>query len=451
MFKITNFDIQERVVKPIEDYLKNGIEPMWEEVRFTAIQSTKDSKSQRYFHEKMRQYYWIVLTDWTYRYQSSHFYDIMKTCMKKDDGLIEWLKEKNLVDYVDSWGDDFHGNALLYCLNKLIEKGFRPSEASWDTQSLEYKIARLRQVQTPQSGELYCILHAVLQIDSSNASTQERKEMMDKLCEHWDYLKHIYSLMTTSIVGCRLKNYLAIANNVKNLERCHPYIHIFYNIFIEKQELLLKSRDLKKAEKRLNDIEDIMRRTKQSDKLDDLCSILFGNELQNILKRKNLKSYDELENLVGQLKSTAKALEEKVKELEPLHKLCDNLKMALATSLPMSKLIEAIVSVHNAETSKIIFQEMDWTLDTNTVWSKYRTDIKKLIDRRISGEKDITNEIKQLIEHIAQSTQDTAAACKTAAENPSVNVQELVIQKTVQNEVKGVANGAIGINVNKSN
>lgn len=55
-------------------------------------------------------------------------------------------------------------------------------------------------------------------------------------------------------------------------------------------------------------MEDIMKDTPQEDTLDELCHILFGKELEEMMQRKHFQSYDELNCKVKQLENTVDTL-----------------------------------------------------------------------------------------------------------------------------------------------
>ena len=416
--------IQETIISPLEE-LANGNVEFWRAhyigTRGMAEHLSSQAKTGDDFHQALQPYYWIFLTD-SFTEESTaylEFRSFINTYINKYEGLGEWFQTKDIEDVVESLArKKEEGKRLTETLMLLLKHGYRPYLRDWNKERLEENIERLRVHGDRYHGEYYCIMHAFYMIETADLIDEQKDELESLLYEKWDFLKHVYSVMVKCIIGCGHKNFRGVANNVEIQTSSHPYIHLFYNALIDRQEEILSSeREQQKMVPHIIKMEDIMKEVEQEDTLDPLCKIIFCEEFERVLARKRFKSYRELEDLANFWQQEAAKLEGHVKELEPLKKICESMKEAVENSIPVNDVVSTIVNFDDPKVSEMVFNKLDWDLEDQPAWAKHRKEMKQLIKAKLKGPEDFKTAMKEYAKQLAEATQKMA-------EKPAVIVEK---------------------------
>lgn len=415
--------IQDTIISPLDDLLDGNLEG-WRKnfisTRGMAIHLSEQAKTRDAFHEALRPYYWMYLSDSFSGEFAAYleFRSFINTCIDRYQGLGEWFQIKDIMDVVDNLARKRReGRDLIDTIMLLLKHGYRPYLRDWNKEQLEENIERLRVQGDRYHGEYYCILHAFYMIETADITDEQKDEFESLLCQNWDFLKHVYSIMIKRIVGCGHKNFRGVTNNVEILTSCHPYIHLFYNALIDRQdEILTSEREQKKMEPHVMNMQNIMMDVEQEDTLDPLCRILFCEEFERVLARKRFKSYRELEDLADFWQKEAAKLEGHVKELEPLKKICESMKEAVENSIPVDDVVRTIVNFDDPNVSELVFNKLDWDLEDQPAWAKHRKEMKRLIKAKLKGPEEFNNAMKEYAKQIKEATQKMA-------ERPAVQVE----------------------------
>ena len=401
-----------------------------EEVRSFSQYRRLNRGAEEAYHETMKPYYWNFLTNKiNYSASTMGCINFLKCSLKEFCGVAEWIAKCGIMEFV---GDcEYHCRNIMYRLQMLIELGYRRYIKEWPIDEINECLERLRVAPDYKRGEVYCVLSAFYLIESADMTDEEKDAMEEQLCENWDYLIHIYSVIVRSIIGCKLNNYHSIANTVKILKSCHRHIYLFYDALLLRQDFILgkydglppkkKDEALQKFDKHLVYIKEIIENTEQEEDLEKLCGVIFGSEFKEAINRKHFKTYKELEGLAEYWQQEATKLQGMVDELEPLRALCESMRQAMNNSIPMDVIVKTIIGFDDVKMSKLVFQELDWSLDKHPVWSKYRDEMKELIGEKQRGVANLEMRLEELLAKIAKATQATAAASKKAAEMPTMN------------------------------
>lgn len=439
--------ILDAVITPLHQFINGETvrnQVNWFEINGLSRHFSKQKMFREEFHVAMQPFYWMFLSD-TIPHDGEHneFRNIVWNCIEHYDGLGEWFSTKDIFDFVDQMAKlKQEGSHLFTKLQLLIGGGYRPFITRWNRTRIEEEIEHLRAYGDRYRGEYYCILHAFMMIECADITEDQKNEYEELLYRNWDFLKHIYSVMVRRIIGSGHKNFRGVANNVEVLTSCHPYLHLFYNALLDRQEDILgNEREKEKMVKHVAKMEELMQNTEQEDTLDPLCRILFSEEFENVLARKRFKSYKELQGLASYWQEEATKLQGKVNELEPLKNLVDSMKQAVDNSIPVDDVVRTIIGFDDPKVSELVFNKLDWDLEEQPAWAKRRKDMKRLIKAKLQGPAEYD---KAMLEYARQ----TAEASKKTAENPPIVEGDLVMKKEVQYEVNGVAEGGTGVSIN---
>lgn len=407
--------ILDAIINPLHQFINGETERNqvnWLEINGLSRHFSEQKMFREEFHVAMQPFYWMLLTD-TIPYDGEHneFRGIVWNCIERYDGLGEWFSTKDIFEFVDQMARlKQEGSHLFAKLQLLIGGGYRPFITRWDRTRIEEEIEHLRAYGDRYHGEYYCILHAYMMIECADITEDQKNEYEELLYRNWDFLKHIYSVMVRRIVGSGHKNFRGVTNNVEVLTSCHPYIHLFYNALVDRQEDILgNEREKEKMVPHIMKLEDIMVNTEQENTLDPLCQILFCDEFEQVLARKRFKSYRELEDLARFWQDEASKLEGQVKELEPLRTLCESMKEAVENSIPVDDVVRTIVNFDDPKVSEQVFNKLDWDLEEQPAWAKRRREMKQLIKAKLRGPEEFQ---KAMLEYVKM----TAEASKKAAE-----------------------------------
>lgn len=441
--------IEDTVIQPIQRFLDGEVEGAktdWRSIASMAVYFSTYGKTIEEFHGRMQPYYWMYLTNQLpYDSEYNDLRGLLYRLMSTYEGLGEWFgREKDIFELVEIFARQRQEGAhFIAVLMQLIDQGYSDFIRQWDKERIEEEIEHLEVYGDRYRGEYFCILHAFLMIETSGLQEEQIVEYESLLRTHWDYLKHVYAVMVRRIIGSGHKNFRGVANNVEVLTSCHPYLHLFYNALLDRQEDILgNEREKEKMVKHVAKMEELMQNTEQEDTLDPLCQILFSEEFENVLARKRFKSYKELQGLASYWQEEATKLQGKVNELEPLKNLVDSMKQAVDNSIPVDDVVRTIIGFDDPKVSELVFNKLDWDLEEQPAWAKRRKDMKRLIKAKLQGPAEYE---KTMLEYARQTT----VASKKAAENPPIVEGDLVMKKEVQYEVNGVAQGGTGVSINE--
>ena len=293
-----------------------------------------------------------------------------------------WLAERDLVKIVQEWGctaQDSVSMHMLHVVRCALQGGY---ENDWKTLADTFHQQLLEEAEygTPWSREACAVMHAVSVIYSTPLDESKKAELFELLCDEWDFLKYFYSVMYRSVFGCRLKNLIQIANLIHNQAAYHPYAHLFYAVFVERADELCKTKaDGKKIEKHLAKILEVMDSTPSSCRLDELCSLLFPEELCEYLEKHRPKAPRQLREEINQLRNLLEDTREQM-SLQ-IQETATKMAALVETSVPIKDIENELMHLPDGMAWDI-FGKLNTLLITNMAWVKSAVGIRnKLLER----------------------------------------------------------------------
>ena len=389
--------IEEAIIKPIEDYMAgNG-----ELHRFPIVQSARDCCRlglQTELHNYMEPYYNMYIDDsarldWTSR-------GIISEIAHIDPYFGGWASRQDLMKMARAWAVRASGDDLLTLMDCMIQGGYEPwgSVGCYEEVTEELRYQRVNG--NSGSGEIYALLHAFMSIVLSSHRYDRHKDMFLLLRNHWDFLRHVYSVMTGIIIGLGFSNFVGLANNLKNT-KYQPYLHLVYWFLVDRADELCTQKQQKGMVKALASLQDIMDRTDPNPELDELCQLLFPKEVKEMLinhpktpyrQLENEKKVLENENKVlkvenNELKAEKKALNEKLnvlarKQEEITLQMASELKKAFVEdAIPYSEIEEELLELP-PKTVGNVFTILNDMLGGNEVWQRHFKELRKKVRKR---------------------------------------------------------------------
>ena len=389
--------IEEAIIKPIEDYMAgNG-----ELHRFPIVQSARDCCRlglQTELHNFMEPYYIMYIDDsarldWTSR-------GIISEIAHIDPYFGGWASRQDLMKMARAWAVRASGDDLLTLMDCMIQGGYEPwgSVGCYEEVTEELRYQRVNG--NSGSGEIYALLHAFMSIVLSSHRYDRHKDMFLLLRSHWDFLRHVYSVMTGIIIGLGFSNFVGLANNLKNT-KYQPYLHLVYWFLVDRADELCTQKQQKGMVKALASLQDIMDRTAPNPELDELCQLLFPKEVKEMLinhpktpyrQLENEKKVLENENKVlkvenNELKAEKKALNEKLnvlarKQEEITLQMASELKKAFVEdAIPYSEIEEELLELPPKIVGNV-FTILNDMLGGNEVWQRHFKELRKKVRKR---------------------------------------------------------------------
>ena len=389
--------IEEAIIKPIEDYMAgNG-----ELHRFPIVQSARDCCRlglQTELHNFMEPYYIMYIDDsarldWTSR-------GIISEIAHIDPYFGGWASRQDLMKMARAWAVRASGDDLLTLMDCMIQGGYEPwgSVGCYEEVTEELRYQRVNG--NSGSGEIYALLHAFMSIVLSSHRYDRHKDMFLLLRNHWDFLRHVYSVMTGIIIGLGFSNFVGLANNLKNT-KYQPYLHLVYWFLVDRADELCTQKQQKGMVKALASLQDIMDRTDPNPELDELCQLLFPKEVKEMLinhpktpyrQLENEKKVLENENKVlkvenNELKAEKKALNEKLnvlarKQEEITLQMASELKKAFVEdAIPYSEIEEELLELPPKIVGNV-FTILNDMLGGNEVWQRHFKELRKKVRKR---------------------------------------------------------------------
>ena len=301
--------------------------------------------------------------------------------------LCEWdvtynntIANINLVKTAISWADN-NSKVRLHGFMYLLSHYYMANpNIKWD--SLEpdvwHELLKLEVYGNRTKAGYLVLLHAFLRIVIRRTDPLEQQKLIDLFIENWDYLKLVYSIMIRCIVDCGHKDFAGVANNVRIMSGCHPYIYIFYSVLSERFEDLCQSdTDREKLSRHLNKILGIMNTTTQDyNHLDILCRILFPDSFKEYLKKNRMPSYDEVVNELNEMKSKVDSLNSQIEQM------AQRMVNAVNASIPVGDIEKELLRL-SPGTSYDVFTQVNSLLTGNKAWMESASDIKlKILSMR---------------------------------------------------------------------
>ena len=333
----------------------------------------------------------------------------MEEITKADKDFCLWASNQNLIAAAEGWGDymkrtnNDHIPYFIALLELLFSEKYHQD---WGELAEELKdsLFKAEACSDYKTDELLCILHALAMIMQQDWTLHKKEEMFALLKCHWGFMKHVYSMMTRHIVGCRLSNFAAVANNVMQSNDNLPHIDIFYCALVERMDSMgLDEKKYKKLDDaRLKLLEKINRR-EPSETLYELCDTLFPEEFQLMLRHRP-KSYGELKRENEQKDLLLRRMENQTRELEQqLERVTLSYKTAIEASIPVEEILQRLQAIPIA-TAWDIFNKLDRLLKTHPVWRQYDVKIQEALEQRERKEESLKMRLYGNVETCAEKT-----------------------------------------------
>jgi hypothetical protein len=390
--------INETIIKPLQD----SIDGMGQLMRFPMTQAARELVGQGKavdLHRQMEPFYEMWMEDsprldWTSR-------SIISDIALIDRMFGGWASRQDLMKMARAWAVRGGGEEMLTLMDCMIHAGnYEPmcGDNAYDEVTEELRYQRVNG--NSNSGEIYALLHAFITIVMSPPRYGKRKELFTLMKTHWDFLRHMYCVMTGSIIGLGFANFVSLANNLKNA-KYHPYLHLVYWFLADNADTLCAKQQQKGMVKALTALLDIMDRTEPNHELDELCLMLFPEEVKEMLTKHPKTSYRQLEsenkvleneNKVlkvenDELKAEKKALNEKLNALarqqeEITLQMASELKKAFVEdAIPYSEIEEELLELP-PKTVGSVFTILNDMLGGNEVWQRHFRELRKKVRKR---------------------------------------------------------------------
>lgn len=222
------------------------------------------------------------------------------------------------------------------------------------------------------------LLHGFLRIVIKHSDPSEQKRLIELFIKEWDYLKLVYSVMIRCIVDCGHQDFAGVANNVRIMPRCHPYIHIFYAVLAERfNDLCQAGTDRTKLSNHLTKIIEINYSTTQNiDYLDQLCITFFPDSFQEYLEKNRMPSYDEVVSELQEMKAKVDILNNQIEQM------AQRMVNAVKASIPIEDIEKELLRL-SPGTGYDVFTQVNSLLIGNKAWMERANDIKqKILEQR---------------------------------------------------------------------
>lgn len=327
----------------------------------------------------------------------------MKTVTEADPDFCLWASNQNLIAAAEGWGDymkrtnNDHIHYFFYLLELLISDKYHQN---WEEMAVTLKesLFQAEVYSDYKTDELLCILHAMTMIMLHDWPLQKKKDVFELLYSHWGFMKHVYSMMIRHIVGCKLPNFAAVANNVMQSNSNLPHLDIFYCALVERMDSMgLDEKKYKKLDDARLKLLEKMNRREPSELLYELCDTLFPEEFQLMLRHRP-KSYGELEEesrkkdlLIMQMEKQTHRLEEQISEITETY------RKAIEASIPVEDILKRLLKLPVA-TAWDIYGKLDRLLKTHAAWRKYDIRIHDALEQKESDEMVRTDDFYQNID-----------------------------------------------------
>ena len=302
--------------------------------------------------------------------------EVMYKLCTWDAAYGKTIANLDLVDTAISWADNNSRVRVSDFMNLLSCYYMANPNAQWDTIEpiVWHELIKLEVYGNRTKAGYLVLLHGFLRIIIRRSDPLEQKQFIDLLIKEWDYLKLVYSVMIRCIVDCGHKDFAGVANNVRIMSWCHPYIYLFYSVLSERFEDLCQSgTDREKLSRHLNKILGIMNTTTQDcNYLNILCRILFPDSFKEYLDKNRLPSYDEVVSELNEMKSKVDSLNSQIEQM------AQRMVNAVNASIPVGDIEKELLRL-SPGTSYDVFTQVNSLLTGNKAWMERASDIKQKI------------------------------------------------------------------------
>ena len=389
--------IEENIIRPIADYLNGKREIDRFAIVQKAVEYCKKGMEQE-LHDQLVPYYDMYFDDST---QLDWVVRIIISEIAHIDPLFGgWASGKDLMVMARAWAVRGSSGELLTLMDCMLQGGYEPwgSVDCYEevTEELRYQRVNGNSI----SGEVYALLHAFISVILSSHRYDRHKVMFRLIETHWDFLRHVYSVMTGCIIGLGFPNFVGLANNLKNT-KYQPYLHLVYWSLGERAEKLCSTKQMKGMEKALASLDEIMCRTEPSHELDELCQVLFPNEVKEMFLNHPKTPYRQLESQKrelecenevlkvenSELKADKIELNEKLnilarKQEEIAREMAEELKKAFDDdSIPFSVIEEELLELPPISVPSV-FSFLNDMLGGNQVWQRHFVSLRAKVRKR---------------------------------------------------------------------
>ena len=374
--------LESKIVGPLLKCVNEDIGPSEYETNYiiSLLEACWEDKCQLYLMDRLSPLY----LDYLYgkRFFGNVLVEhVMRKLCSWDIPLGAYLKKLNLIEMAIKWAENntsVNIREFQWTLSQYYKANpeIRKSDIE---QQLWQEISKLEVYGNRIKAGYLVVLHSYIRIDkSANYSNEIREHNNSLVLDYWDYLKLVYSVMIRCIVDCGHKDFAGVANNVRILPGCHPYIHIFYSALQLRFDDLCKSgTDSTKLARHLNKIKDINNVTTQNyEDLDELCKILFTEDFQDYLEKNRMPSYDEVLKELKEVNGKVDFLNNQVNQMA--QKMVD----AVKASIPVKDIENELLRL-SPGTGYDVFTQVNSLLTGNPAWMERANDIKKkILDKR---------------------------------------------------------------------
>ena len=349
-------------------------------------------KHAHLLHEAMKPFYEKYIHLDTGIFEHSHISLRLEiwNLIEIDPYFGQWFENYDLLDLAENkWctvtESQYH---IIFHLMKCALNGGYDND--WKKLADDFRFRLLSEVEcgTPWSREVYAIMNGICMIWKSSADESEKMQLLDKMKNDWDFLKYLYSVMFRQIIGCSYKNFTQVANMIHFRSSYHPYAHLFYAVFVERADEFVKEKtDQKKIEKHLNKMVEVMESTPKSDDLNDLCNLLFPEELNEYLARHRPKDARQLREEIACLREE---LGETTRQMnQQVQAMADKMKALLEASVPIEEIEQELLMLDYNEAMGV-FRQLNTLLLNNKAWvnnaGSIRNEIYKLKNETKGGD-----------------------------------------------------------------
>lgn len=443
--------IKETITDPLQQYM-DGTDGL---SRFSVIQTARGLVARDKGHElhtSMVPYYAMWIDD-------SARLDWMLRSIISDIAIIDplfggWSSRQDLMKMARAWAVRGDGEEMLTLMNCMIQNdNYEPycDKSTFDEVTEELRYQRVNA--NSSSGEIFALLHAFIIIAMSPSRFGKRKELFMLMNRHWDFMRHVYSVLTGSIIGLGFPNFVGLANNLKNV-KYQPYLHLVYWFLADNADTLCSKRQQKGMVKALTALDEIMDRTEPSHELDELCQMLFPDEVKEMLTKHPKTPYRQLETENQVLKEENSELKEENTELKKVHSQLSQQMASLQEkhddlmrqverkqeeiahevalqlqkaveedAIPFKEIEEELLAL-SPELIRIVWPILNDMLGGNEVWQKHFKSLRAKVRKR-EKEKD--------------------------APPQAMRVEgDYVVEKKVDQQIGNIENGGIGVKLEKN-
>ena len=422
--------IEESIIEPLQRYI-DGADGLFRYPMTQAAREVVKDGDAAELHRQMEPFYdmWIEDSprlDWTSR-------SIISDIAQIDPMFGGWASRQDLMKMARAWAVRGGGEEMLTLLCCMVQSdNYEPycGENTYEEVTEELRYQRVNG--NSGSGEIYALLHAFIIIVMSSPRFGKRKELFRLMKMHWDFLRHIYCVMTGSIIGLGFANFVSLANNLKTA-KYRPYLHLVYWFLADNADTLCAKKQQKGMVKALSALQDIMDSTEPNHELDELCQMLFPEEVKEMLTKHPKTPYRQLETEVevlkvenSELRAERSVLKDKLSTLaqrqeEITRQMATELQKAFVEdSIPYAEIEEELLELP-PNTVGSVFSALNDMLGGNDVWHKHYKVLRAKVRKR-EKEKDVPQQ--------------------------PVRVEgDYVVEKKVDQQIGTIEDGGIGVKV----